>query len=45
MTNKKKKPAIKLGRATWHVRGVTQVQQNGKAYNRQKAKRDWQKED
>lgn len=45
MAKKKKKPAIKLGRATWHIRGVTQVQKNGKAYNRQKSERDWRKEE
>lgn len=45
MAKKKKKPAIKLGRAQWLIRGVTQVQKNGKAYNRQKAKQDWRKEE
>lgn len=41
---KKKKPAIKLGRATWHIRGNTQVKQSDKRYNRKRQKQDWQKE-
>lgn len=42
--NKKKKPAIKLGRATWHIRGTTQIKGSDKAYNRKKEKQNWKKE-
>lgn len=41
---KKKKPVIKLGRATWHIRGTTQVKKSDKLYNRKRDKQNWKRE-
>ncbi|BCO16240.1 hypothetical protein_gp187 [Bacillus phage vB_BceM_WH1] len=40
---KKKKPAIKLGRATWHIRPTTKVKESGKVYKRKS--QNWQNEE